>query len=82
MKDQSNELEPASVSKVATPAARQAGDIQDRWSWVERTVWTDRMLAALENGVKGGKWLYVFFEEQGLFSLKSAHAQFRQSALR
>lgn len=26
------------------------------WSWVEASVWTDRMLAALGNGVKGGKW--------------------------
>ena len=26
------------------------------WSWVEATVWTPRMLAALGNGVKGGKW--------------------------
>ena len=24
--------------------------------WVEATVWTERMLAALGNGVKGGKW--------------------------
>jgi RNA-directed DNA polymerase len=27
-----------------------------RWSWAEASVWTDSMLAALENGVKGGKW--------------------------
>lgn len=26
------------------------------WAWVEAEVWTDRMLSALENGVKGGKW--------------------------
>ena len=26
------------------------------WSWVEASVWTEGMLAALENGVKGGKW--------------------------
>ena len=26
------------------------------WTWVNRTIWTDRMLAALDNGVKGGKW--------------------------
>jgi len=36
--------------------ARRAGDIRDRWSWVEPSVWTERMLTALENGVKGGKW--------------------------
>ncbi len=27
-----------------------------RWDWVEAAVWTERMLAALGNGVKGGKW--------------------------
>jgi len=36
--------------------AKQAGEIWQRWSWVERTVWTERMLTALEQGVKGGKW--------------------------
>jgi RNA-directed DNA polymerase len=39
--------------------ARQAGEAEarrERWDWAEPSVWTDRMLAALENGVKGGKW--------------------------
>jgi RNA-directed DNA polymerase len=27
-----------------------------RWIWVELAVWTVRMLTALEEGVKGGKW--------------------------
>jgi RNA-directed DNA polymerase len=27
-----------------------------KWSWVEGSIWTDSMLAALENGVKGNKW--------------------------
>ena len=38
------------------PEAKQAGDIRTRWSWVEPSVWTDRMLTALEEGVKGGVW--------------------------
>jgi RNA-directed DNA polymerase len=36
--------------------AKQAADVRARWAWAERTVWTDRMLTALEEGVKGGKW--------------------------
>ena len=38
--------------------ARPESDPDDprQWSWVEATVWTDRMLAALGNGVRGGKW--------------------------
>jgi RNA-directed DNA polymerase len=27
-----------------------------RWEWVEASIWTDAMLIALENGVKGNKW--------------------------
>lgn len=29
---------------------------RDRWWWVERCVWSERMLSTLEKGVKGGKW--------------------------
>ena len=41
----------------AVPArATRDGEIRRRWPWVEPTVWTERMLTALEAGVKGGKW--------------------------
>jgi RNA-directed DNA polymerase len=30
--------------------------VRDRWAWTEPAVWTDRMLTALEEGVKGGQW--------------------------
>lgn len=33
----------------------EAGTQRD-WSWVEARVWTERMVSALGNGVKGGKW--------------------------
>ena len=52
MTDRTNEAQPAAVSE----GAKQVGEIWQRWSWVERTVWTERMLTALEQGVKGGKW--------------------------
>jgi RNA-directed DNA polymerase len=40
----------------AVPArATQGAEARD-WSWVEDTVWTDRMVSALVNGVKGGRW--------------------------
>lgn len=47
-------MEETSPGVAATP--RQGEDIRLRWGWVEPSVWTDRMLAALGNGVKGGKW--------------------------
>ncbi len=34
--------------------AKQAEEIRDHWPWVEPSVWTRRMLTALEQGVKGG----------------------------
>lgn len=40
----------------ATKQDPEAIERRQRFSWVEAGVWTDRMLAALENGVKGGKW--------------------------
>jgi RNA-directed DNA polymerase len=36
--------------------AKQAGEVRLRWSWTEPSVWSDRMLTALEHGVKGGVW--------------------------
>jgi RNA-directed DNA polymerase len=36
--------------------AKQAEPTPSEWDWVDRTVWTERMLAALGNGVKGNKW--------------------------
>ena len=38
------------------PGVKQGGDIQARWAWAEPTFWPERMLAALEQGAKGGKW--------------------------
>jgi RNA-directed DNA polymerase len=46
------ERKPAEVIQES----KQAGDIRERWNWVEPSVWTDRMLTALEQGVKGGVW--------------------------
>ncbi len=43
-------------AQVPPMVAKQAEDIRARWTWVEPTVWTDRMLKALEKGVKGGVW--------------------------
>ena len=45
MKDQNDETQPAAVT-AATPS-KQAGDTRDRWWWVERCVWTERMLTRL-----------------------------------
>ena len=44
-------------SSASVPlAAKQVEEIRARWAWVKPCVWNERMLWALENGVKGGKW--------------------------
>jgi len=51
--------------------APQGGDIRARWAWVEPAVWTDPMLTALEQGVKGGKWFRLIdkvFSEKNLLA--------------
>src|SRR3984957_10636744 len=40
----------------AVPARAKRGAEARDWSWVEASVWTERMVSALENGVKGGRW--------------------------
>jgi hypothetical protein len=36
--------------------AKRGREVDARWEWTEPSVWTERMLDALEGGVKGGKW--------------------------
>lgn len=51
--------------------AQQGGEIRARWAWVEPAVWTDPMLTALEQGVKGGKWFRLIdkvFAERNLLA--------------
>jgi len=46
-----------SIVSAVPPRARQGTETGDRkWWWVEASIWTERMVSALENGVKGGKW--------------------------
>jgi hypothetical protein len=39
------------------PMAKQGREVESKWAWTEGSVWTERMLATLERGVKGGKWV-------------------------
>ena len=43
-----------------------------KWAWVESAVWTERMLAALDNGVKGGKWFSLIDKVYNPATLKAA----------
>jgi RNA-directed DNA polymerase len=50
-------MDGAEQAKASTVPARakQGAEARD-WSWVEASIWTDRMVSALDNGVKGGRW--------------------------
>src|SRR5260370_3598507 len=36
--------------------ATQGAEARRQWWWTEASIWTERMVSALGNGVKGGKW--------------------------
>ncbi len=57
---------------TVTDWSRQTTETRSRWSWAEPSVWTDRMLAALEKGVKGGKWFSLIDKVFSTANLESA----------
>ena len=70
------ENQPTTVPFAATPA----GEPPTIREWANRYVWTDRMLTALETGVR--RYPNAYFAEQRLYSLNAAHVRFCQSSLR
>ena len=69
---------------IVRATARPESDSDDprTWTWVEASVLTEGMLAALGNGVRGGKWPCwpnAFFAEQRLFTLHEAFVAASQS---
>jgi RNA-directed DNA polymerase len=46
------EYQPEAVSE----RIKRAGELMRQWGWVELSIWTERMLTALNTGVKGGQW--------------------------
>ncbi len=75
MKGRALEREPA----VVPEGAKQVGEIRDRWSWVEPEVWTERMLTALEEGVKGGKWFSLSDKVYALRTLYKAFSRVKSN---
>lgn len=64
----------ATRSEAVPAMAKTSGDKQARWAWVEASVWTERMLTALENGVQGGKWYSLMDKVVALPTLRKAFA--------
>ena len=51
----------------------RAREILTRWGWVEPTVWTERMLTALIEGVKGGVWYSLIDKVHPERNLRAAY---------
>src|SRR5580693_9541252 len=67
----STEIQPVAVSEKAI----RTGKARDPRSWVEPTVWTERMLTALIQGVKGGKWFSLIDKVHPERTLRAAFSQ-------
>jgi len=62
-----------SQAPVVPERATQGAETRGRdWSWVEASVWSERMLAALENGVQGGKWFSLIDKVYRAETLRAA----------
>ena len=48
-----------------------------KWEWTEASIWTDAMLVALDNGVKGGKWFSLIDKACRLRTLEAAWEKVR-----
>jgi len=61
---------------TAVPAtAKQVGEVRARWAWTEPSAWTDRMLTALETGVKGGMWFSLMDKVHSLRNLLAGYGK-------
>ena len=59
--------------------AKQTESAPNQWAWVDRAIWTERMLAALGNGVKGRKWFSLIDKVYRPSTLQAAWAQVRSN---
>ena len=57
--------------------AKQTESAPNQWAWVDRAIWTERMLAALGNGVKGNKWFSLIDKVYRPSTLQAAWRQVR-----
>jgi RNA-directed DNA polymerase len=76
-------IERQSESKAPVVSARATQGAKthaEKWMWVEASVWNERMLAALENGVKGGQWFSLIDKVYRAQTLSAAWHKVAQNA--
>lgn len=70
----------AQAASAVPETARQGAETHARWGWVEATVWTEPMLAALELGVKGGRWYSLMDKVAAAKTLQAAWSRVQARA--
>ena len=66
-------------SAVKAKQDADAFDIERTHGWVEASVWTDRMVSALVNGVKGGCWYSLMDKVYAPATLEAAWNKVRSN---
>jgi RNA-directed DNA polymerase len=67
-------------NRARVPArAKRGGETPGHWSWVEPSVWTERMLAALDKGVEGGRWYSLMDKVCSRANLEASWRQVRRN---
>src|SRR5205823_1259270 len=64
------------VPERATPGT----EADRRWWWAEASIWTERMVSALVDGVKGGKWYSLMDKVIRLTTLEAAWRKVARNA--
>jgi RNA-directed DNA polymerase len=68
------------AAEVTERSKQAASTRPEEWAWVDRSIWTERMLAALGNGVRGGKWFSLIDKVHRPSTLRSAWQQVQANA--
>jgi len=71
-------MDEAETAPGVSLGTKQGAEAAGRdWSWVEASVWTDRMVSALGNGVKGGRWFSLLDKVSAVATLNVAWTKVR-----
>ncbi len=62
------------------PQTRPDGDVCCRWQWTEPSVWTRRMVTALDNGVRAGTWHSLIDKVYARHNLRAAYKRVAANA--
>ena len=70
-----SETRPRIELATVPTGANRVDAIPAHWGWVAAEVWTPRMLTALDEGVKGGRWYTLMDKVAALPTLRAAFAR-------